>query len=135
MTARRLPMSDVPTAVRDRCSSARGRTWRPPALSRVLSAALAAVAFPASLAGQAAAVAAPARDLAAFADSAVPAILAELPAAGAAVTVVRGPDTLVHDAWGFADLELEVAARPDHVFRIGSVTKQFTAAAIMREVE
>ncbi|MGD2071652.1 MAG: serine hydrolase domain-containing protein, partial [Gemmatimonadota bacterium] len=51
------------------------------------------------------------------------------------VTVVRGPDTLVHDAWGFADLELEVAARPDHVFRIGSVTKQFTAAAIMREVE
>ena len=34
-------------------------------------------------------------------------------------------------AYGMANLELGVALKPDHVFRIGSVTKQFTSAAIM----
>jgi len=34
-------------------------------------------------------------------------------------------------ARGVTNLEHGVPLRPDHVFRIGSVTKQFTAAAIL----
>jgi D-alanyl-D-alanine carboxypeptidase len=49
--------------------------------------------------------------------------------------LVRGRDTLVHKAYGKADLENDVAATPAHVYRIGSITKQFTAAGVMRLVE
>ena len=38
-------------------------------------------------------------------------------------------------AYGMASLELGVALKPEHVFRIGSVTKQFTSAAIMMLVD
>lgn len=54
---------------------------------------------------------------------------------GAAVLVRHGDDTLVRDGYGMADLELGVAMAPEHVFRIGSITKQFTAVAILMLVE
>lgn len=38
-------------------------------------------------------------------------------------------------SYGFADLENDVRATPHTVYRIGSLTKQFTAAATMRLVE
>ena len=38
-------------------------------------------------------------------------------------------------SYGFADLENEVPATPHSVYRIGSLTKQFTAAAVLRLVE
>lgn len=50
---------------------------------------------------------------------------------GAAVIVVRGDDVLFRSASGMADMELGVPLSPDHVFRLGSITKQFTAAGIM----
>lgn len=50
---------------------------------------------------------------------------------GAAVIVVREGEVLYRDAIGLADLELGVPLEADHVFRIGSLTKQFTAAAIL----
>jgi D-alanyl-D-alanine carboxypeptidase len=50
---------------------------------------------------------------------------------GAAVIVTRNGETLLRGGYGMADLELGVAIRPDHVFRIGSVTKQFTGVAIL----
>lgn len=50
---------------------------------------------------------------------------------GLAVVVVRKGQVLHRAAYGLANIELGVAARPEHVFRIGSVTKQFTAAVIM----
>ena len=50
---------------------------------------------------------------------------------GAAVIVMRGGETLYRGAHGLANLELAVPLRADSVFRIGSVTKQFTAAAIL----
>ena len=50
---------------------------------------------------------------------------------GAAVIVVKDGEVLFAGARGMADLELGVPLTPDHVFRLGSITKQFTAAAIM----
>ncbi len=49
-----------------------------------------------------------------------------------AVAVVRGSDTLALTAVGTADLENAVNASGRAVYRIGSVTKQFTAAIVMR---
>ena len=54
---------------------------------------------------------------------------------GMAVIVVRKGQTLYRAAFGMANVELGVALQPDHVFRIGSVTKQFTSAAIMMLAE
>ncbi len=52
--------------------------------------------------------------------------------AGIAVAVVRGNDTLLWKAYGKADLEWDVPLTADAVFEIGSVTKQFTAAAVLK---
>lgn len=54
---------------------------------------------------------------------------------GVAVAVVRNGKTEYSRAYGHADLELNVSARTDHLFEIGSVTKQFTAVAVMLLVE
>jgi len=60
-------------------------------------------------------------------------VLAAYPAdgPGAAVIVVQKGRILYRGARGLANLELGVPLRPESVFRIGSVTKQFTAAAIL----
>jgi len=55
--------------------------------------------------------------------------------AGVAVAVVLRGDTLLLGGYGLADLEWEVPMATDAVFEIGSVTKQFTAAAVLRLVE
>lgn len=52
-------------------------------------------------------------------------------AAGMSVAVVRGRDTIVMKGYGYADLEFDVATPPRAVYEIGSVTKQFTAAAVL----
>lgn len=54
---------------------------------------------------------------------------------GAAVLVSKKGQIIYHKAFGMASLELGVPLRTDHVFRIGSVTKQFTGAAIMQLAE
>src|SRR5436190_23132885 len=56
-------------------------------------------------------------------------------AVGVSVGVARKGQVIVAKGYGLADVELEVPANKDTMFRIGSVTKQFTAAAIMRFVE
>lgn len=68
-------------------------------------------------------------------DSIVDAALAEGRAAGMSVAVARGNDLLVNRGYGLAELELDVATPPDAVYEIGSVTKQFTAAAVFQLVE
>jgi len=50
---------------------------------------------------------------------------------GAAALVAKGDEIVFRGAAGMADLELGVPLAPDMVFEIGSITKQFTAAAIM----
>lgn len=52
-----------------------------------------------------------------------------------AVIVVRDGQVLLRAAFGMASVELGVPATPEHVFRIGSVTKQFTAALVMMLAE
>lgn len=49
---------------------------------------------------------------------------------GCAVGVSLKGDTVLSAAYGMADLEHEVAITPETVFEPGSVTKQFTAAAL-----
>lgn len=56
-------------------------------------------------------------------------------APGAAVIAVRDGRSVLRKAYGMADVELGVPLQPDMVFRIGSMTKQFTAVAILMLVE
>lgn len=54
---------------------------------------------------------------------------------GATVIVVKDGAVVYRKAFGLANLELRVPMRPENVFEIGSVTKQFTAVATMMLVE
>jgi CubicO group peptidase (beta-lactamase class C family) len=54
---------------------------------------------------------------------------------GLTVLVARGSQLLYQGARGMASIELGVPMRPDHLLRIGSVTKQFAAAALLRQVD
>jgi len=55
--------------------------------------------------------------------------------AGASVAVVQGVDTILIRAYGFADLEYHIPTPDRAIYEIGSVTKQFTGAAILQLVE
>ncbi len=50
---------------------------------------------------------------------------------GVSVLVAKNENPLYQKAFGLANLELNVPMTPDHVFEIGSITKQFTAVAIL----
>ena len=54
---------------------------------------------------------------------------------GVSVAVARGGRVVHAQGYGLANVELNVPATADTVYRIGSITKQFTAAAIMQLVE
>jgi CubicO group peptidase (beta-lactamase class C family) len=56
-------------------------------------------------------------------------------AVGISVAVARGDELVYSKASGFADLEFSIPADEQTMFRIGSVTKQFTAAAILKLAE
>lgn len=51
--------------------------------------------------------------------------------AGISFEVTRGDKVIASGAYGFADLENRVPAAPATVYAIGSVTKTFTAAAVL----
>ncbi|HSL72226.1 MAG TPA: serine hydrolase domain-containing protein, partial [Longimicrobiales bacterium] len=51
--------------------------------------------------------------------------------AGCAVAIARPGQPVLARAYGLADLEHEVKNRPETVFEAGSVSKQFTAAAVI----
>ncbi|MCC5913457.1 MAG: beta-lactamase family protein [Balneolaceae bacterium] len=50
---------------------------------------------------------------------------------GCAAGVTRGGETVFSRAWGMADLENPVRNTPSTIFEAGSVSKQFTAAAVI----
>src|SRR5690349_23588890 len=50
---------------------------------------------------------------------------------GAAVIVVKDGQTVFRKGYGMGNLELGVPVEPDMIFRIGSVSKQFTAVAVL----
>ncbi|MCK6372399.1 MAG: beta-lactamase family protein, partial [Gammaproteobacteria bacterium] len=74
-------------------------------------------------------------ELAARVDAAAIKILSQPRAAGLSIAVGRSGKVILAKGYGMADVEWSVPATADTVFRIGSVTKQFTAAAIVRLVE
>jgi CubicO group peptidase (beta-lactamase class C family) len=50
---------------------------------------------------------------------------------GAAIIVRKDGKTIFRKGYGMADMELGVPVEPDMVFRLGSITKQFTAVSIL----
>jgi CubicO group peptidase (beta-lactamase class C family) len=87
--------------------------------------ALALFTLPARAAGPVSA-----SDLAAYADKLLSSVY---PAGqpGAAVLVQKDGQAVLRKGYGMANLELGVPVTPENVFEIGSITKQFTAAAIL----
>ncbi len=73
-------------------------------------------------------------DLEAF-DFVIARKLEAVPLAGIALAIRWGQNPAYVQGYGYADLENEVPVEPTTVFRIASLTKQFTAAAIMQLVE
>lgn len=72
--------------------------------------------------------------LAARLDSLVARAFAPYPSGGVVLVARRGQPVL-RRAYGLADVERAVPMRLDHAFRIGSISKQFTAFAILQLVE
>lgn len=54
---------------------------------------------------------------------------------GVTVLVARGDQLLYKGARGMASVELGVPMQPDQLMRIGSVTKQFAAAALLKQID
>ena len=54
---------------------------------------------------------------------------------GATALVARKGQILYHKAFGMANLEFNIPMQVDNIFRIGSITKQFTAVAILQLME
>lgn len=75
------------------------------------------------------------RALVQYVDSVATAAIVEHRTAGVSVAVVKNGRTILAKGYGFADLENDVPATAETVYRIGSITKQFTSAAIMRLME
>jgi CubicO group peptidase (beta-lactamase class C family) len=75
------------------------------------------------------------RALVHYVDSVATAAVAEHRTAGVSVAVVKNGRSVLAKGYGFADLENDVPATAETVYRIGSITKQFTSAAIMRLME
>lgn len=53
------------------------------------------------------------------------------PGPGGAIAVLRDGEVLARHAWGWADLEKRIAFTPQTLFRICSITKQFTSALML----
>jgi CubicO group peptidase (beta-lactamase class C family) len=68
-------------------------------------------------------------------DSVVLAELARTRTPGMSVAIQRGNDIILARGYGLANVELSVPASAETVYRIGSITKQFTAAAILQLVD
>ena len=54
---------------------------------------------------------------------------------GVVVRVQQNGKVILEKAYGMADMELGVKMQPDHILRLGSITKQFTAVAILMLVQ
>ena len=48
-----------------------------------------------------------------------------------AILVARNDQILLDKGYGYANLEWQVPNSPDTKFRLGSITKQFTAACVL----
>ena len=73
--------------------------------------------------------------VAARVDSVARAYMAEKGPASMSVAISRGGDTLVVRTWGLADVAAKRPATPASIYKIGSVSKQFTAVLLLKQVE
>jgi CubicO group peptidase (beta-lactamase class C family) len=73
--------------------------------------------------------------VAAIADSIVRAYFAAKGPPGLSVAISRGDETLYERAYGISDTETKRLATPGTLYKIGSVSKQFTAVLVLRQVE
>lgn len=73
--------------------------------------------------------------IAVAADALAAEALSQTGAVGLSVAVARDGEVILSKGYGLAEVEHDVEADENTIFRIGSITKQFTAAAIMRLVE
>lgn len=63
-------------------------------------------------------------------DKLVPAELSEKNTPGAVITVISGDQVVYQKAFGVANVETNAAMQTEMLFRLGSTTKMFTAAAL-----
>ena len=68
-------------------------------------------------------------------DKLVPEELKEKNTPGAVITVVSGDQVVYQKAFGIANVETNAAMQPEMLFRLGSTTKMFTAAALLTLAE
>lgn len=73
--------------------------------------------------------------IAAVADSMASAQMAGGAVPGMTIAVAHNGEVVFTRGYGSADVEMGVAASPESVYKIGSITKQMTAAIVMRLVE
>ena len=66
-----------------------------------------------------------------FADSLIQSHIDSSNISGAGIFVAQNGKTLIHKGYGMAELEFGIPMPEDASFEIGSVTKQFTSAAIL----
>ena len=64
-------------------------------------------------------------------DAALAALPHAYPGPGGAAAVLRGGEVLARHAWGWANAERRIAFTPGTLFRICSITKQFTCALVL----
>jgi D-aminopeptidase len=64
-------------------------------------------------------------------NSAVASLPRSYPGPGGAVAVLRAGETLVRHAWGYANAERRLPFTPATLFRLCSITKQFTCAVLL----
>ncbi|MFM7223159.1 MAG: serine hydrolase domain-containing protein [Bacteroidota bacterium] len=69
------------------------------------------------------------------ADATVQQIMNETRAVGLSAVVVKNGKVVFNRAYGFKDLENRIPLAPHHMFRIASISKSFSATAIMQLVE
>ncbi|MCI1732871.1 MAG: beta-lactamase family protein [Bacteroidales bacterium] len=62
-------------------------------------------------------------------------VMKEFNTVGLGVAVVRNGQIVYANSWGYKDLENKKALKNDDIFRIASISKSFTATAIMQLVE
>ena len=70
-------------------------------------------------------------DLSARLDRAVEHLARTYPGPGGACAVLKDGDIVVRHAWGYANAERRIAFTPKSLFRMCSITKQFTCASVL----
>src|SRR5215211_1371529 len=68
-------------------------------------------------------------------DKLVPTELKEKNTPGAVITVISGDQVVYQKAFGVANVETSAEMQPEMLFRLGSTTKMFTAAALLTLAE